>query len=164
VGKNCFFDENISIFPNAKTVYIDDDCFLEKGCCIVSSDNEFRVGKNCHIGADSYINGKPFFKMGRYSCIDVGSKVFGSTNMPNDECGNVMSFSCTAPESLQKIRYKGTKLGRNSFIGPNSVVVCAWIGDDVIVGPNSFVNADIESGNVFAGSPAKLIRKSKLSK
>lgn len=164
VGKNCFFDEGVSIFPNAKTVCIDDDCFLEKGCCIVSSDTEFRIGKNCHIGADSYINGKPFFRMGRYSCIDTGSKIFGSTNLPNDSDGNVMSFSCTSPERLQRLRYRGTKIGRNSFIGPNSVAVCSWIGDDVIIGSSSFVNSDIESGNVFAGSPAKFIRKSKLSR
>lgn len=159
VGKNCFFDTGVSIFPKSKNVYIDDDCFLENNCCIVCAKGDIRLSKNCHIGAGAYINGKPDFKMGRYSCIDTGCRVFGSTNLYEDENGKPLSYSSTAPPEMQRISEIGAKIGRCSFLGPNSTLVCANIGDNSVVGANSFVNSDIGDRCLYAGSPAKEIKR-----
>ena len=159
VGKNCFFDTGVTIFPNNKNVYIDDNCFLESDCCIVCAKGKIRIEKNCHIGYDAYVNGKPNFKMGRYSCIDTGCRVFGSTNLYEDKNGKVLSYSTTAPVEMQEISEIGVKIGRCAFLGPNSVLVCANIGDNSIVGANSFVKNDIGDNCIWAGSPAKEIKK-----
>lgn len=158
VGKDCFFDIDVSIFPNMKNVFIDDNCFLESESCLLSSKGTVRVGKNCHIGYGSYINGSPSLVMGRYSCIDTGCRVFGRSNLYEDENGKIMSYSMTAPSEMQNIKERGVVIGRCSFLGPNSTLVCANIGNNSVVGANSFVNRDIEDNCICAGSPAKIIK------
>lgn len=53
-------------------------------------------------------------------------------------------------------------IGNRVFIGAESVVLPnVRIGDDVIVGANSTVTKDLESGFVYAGSPARRICSTK---
>ena len=53
-------------------------------------------------------------------------------------------------------------IGDRVFIGAESVILPnVRIGDDVIVGANSTVTHDLESGFVYAGSPAKKICSTK---
>ena len=52
------------------------------------------------------------------------------------------------------------KIGDNVTIYPGSVIVGKIIvGDNVIIGANSFVNKDIENDSVVAGNPARIIRR-----
>lgn len=53
-----------------------------------------------------------------------------------------------------------TRICKRAFIGVNSVIMPkVTIGEKAIIGANSVVTKDVPSGAVFAGSPAKLIRK-----
>jgi acetyltransferase-like isoleucine patch superfamily enzyme len=50
----------------------------------------------------------------------------------------------------------GAKIGKNCFIGTNSVLNHGLsLGDNVIIGSLSFVNKDIPSNEVWFGNPAK---------
>ena len=51
-------------------------------------------------------------------------------------------------------------IGDRVFIGMNSLIVNAVrIGDDAVVGAGSVVTKDIPAGEVWAGNPAKFIKK-----
>jgi maltose O-acetyltransferase len=51
-------------------------------------------------------------------------------------------------------------IGNNVWIGINVTIVGpATIGDNVIIGANALVLGNLESNGVYAGSPAKLVRK-----
>ena len=51
-------------------------------------------------------------------------------------------------------------IGNNVSIGSGAVVVGPiTIGDNVIIGANSYVDKDVPSNVVVAGSPAKVIRQ-----
>jgi acetyltransferase-like isoleucine patch superfamily enzyme len=51
-------------------------------------------------------------------------------------------------------------IGNNVWIGINVTIVGPVnVGDNVIIGANSLVLGDLESNSVYAGTPAKLIRK-----
>lgn len=53
-------------------------------------------------------------------------------------------------------------IGNNVFIGMNTLIVNAVnIGDNAIIGAGSVVNRDIPANEIWAGNPAKLIRKIK---
>ena len=50
--------------------------------------------------------------------------------------------------------------GNNVFIGMNTLIVNAVkIGDNAVIGAGSIVTCDIPSNEVWAGNPAKFIKK-----
>lgn len=52
------------------------------------------------------------------------------------------------------------KIGENVFIGMNTLIVNAVnIGDGAVIGAGSIVNRDIPAGEIWAGNPARLIKK-----
>jgi acetyltransferase-like isoleucine patch superfamily enzyme len=54
----------------------------------------------------------------------------------------------------------GAKIGKNCFIGTNTVLHHGiTIGDNSITGSMSFVNKDIPSNEIWLGSPAKFFKK-----
>ncbi|MEY8758552.1 serine acetyltransferase [Chryseobacterium tongliaoense] len=49
------------------------------------------------------------------------------------------------------------KIGNEVWIGPNAVIVGGiTIGDNVLIGPNSYVNFDVPSNSVVIGNPGKI--------
>jgi acetyltransferase-like isoleucine patch superfamily enzyme len=56
--------------------------------------------------------------------------------------------------------FDGITLGNNVIMGWKSIIMPGvHISDNVVVGANSTVTKDLASGGIYAGSPAKLIRK-----
>lgn len=55
--------------------------------------------------------------------------------------------------------YMHTRIGRNCFIGGESLVLPGVsIGDDCVVGAGSVVTKDVPARSIVAGNPAKVIR------
>ena len=52
---------------------------------------------------------------------------------------------------------KTVNIGNNVFIGVNTTIIGASIGDNTIIGANSFVSHNLDGGYVYAGCPAKKI-------
>ena len=51
-------------------------------------------------------------------------------------------------------------IGDNVFIGMNTLIVNAVnIGDNAVIGAGSIVNCDIPANEVWAGNPAKFVKK-----
>lgn len=51
-------------------------------------------------------------------------------------------------------------IGKRVFIGMNTLIVNAVnIGDGALIGAGSIVNRDIPAGEIWAGNPARFIRK-----
>ena len=58
------------------------------------------------------------------------------------------------------IRTKPIQIGRNCFIGCNSIILKGTVlGDNCVVGAGSVVSGEFEDNCVIAGNPAKVIRK-----
>ncbi len=56
--------------------------------------------------------------------------------------------------------YKKTYIGKNCFIGANSIILPGVrIGDHVIVGAGSVITKDVKSNCIVAGNPAKIIKE-----
>lgn len=51
-------------------------------------------------------------------------------------------------------------IGKRFFIGMNTLIVNAVnIGDGAVIGAGSIVNRDIPAGEIWAGNPARFVRK-----
>ena len=56
--------------------------------------------------------------------------------------------------------YGDVRIGKGCFIGMNSIIAnSVTIGDGAVVGAGSVVTKDIPAGEIWAGNPAKFLRK-----
>jgi acetyltransferase-like isoleucine patch superfamily enzyme len=68
-------------------------------------------------------------------------------------------FTNGGPAGGDKSLWKSTIIGNNVSIGSNATILPVKICDDVVIGAGSVVTKNIEFSGVYAGNPARLIRK-----
>lgn len=107
---------------------------------IVHHPENLKLGKFTDIGAFSYLNALYEIEIEEYA-------QFGS------HC-SIYSYS-SIDEKKGKVY-----IGRNVRIGSHTTIMPGIkIGENSIVGANSFVTCDIPKNSFFAGSPAKIIKE-----
>jgi acetyltransferase-like isoleucine patch superfamily enzyme len=68
-------------------------------------------------------------------------------------------FQTGGPAKGNRDLWKSTVLGSHISIGTNSTVLPVKICDHVVIGAGSVVTKDITTPGIYAGNPAKLLRR-----
>lgn len=68
-------------------------------------------------------------------------------------------FQQGGPASGDSTKWKATNIGNHVSIGSNATILPVTICDNVVIGAGSVVTKDILSAGVYAGNPARLLRK-----
>lgn len=68
-------------------------------------------------------------------------------------------FENNGPAQGDKSKWKSTTIGSNVSIGSNATILPVTITDNVVIGAGAVVTKNIVEPGVYAGNPAKLIRK-----
>ena len=100
----------------------------------------------------------------------IGQQViFDSEHPENIEIGNYCAITMRCILLTHYVKPNGNshfyetgkiKIGNNVFLGANTMITKAvTIGDNVIVGAGSIVTKDIPSNEIWAGVPARFIKK-----
>ena len=148
--------------------------FTRKLCAIKGSaiDKTARIGNgaqivNCKIGRYSYIYGTSAVntEIGAFCSIASGSHI-GSGSHPTDWVSsspvfykgrNVLKTNFSQNEYKE---YNKTTVGNDVWIGANcNIKGGVTIGDGAIIGMGSVVTKDVPPYEIWAGNPARLIRK-----
>ena len=119
---------------------IGDDCFIGP---FVEMQGDVIIGKNNRIQSHTFICSKVKIKN---NCFIGHGVVF-----VNDK------FEKGGPSGKAKL--KKTLIGNNVSIGSNSTILPVKICDNVVIGAGSVVTKSILNKGVYAGNPAKFIRK-----
>jgi acetyltransferase-like isoleucine patch superfamily enzyme len=69
------------------------------------------------------------------------------------------SFASGAPARGRRELWKPTRIGSRVSIGSNATILPVSICDDVVVGAGAVVTRDITEPGVYAGNPARLLRR-----
>ena len=113
----------------------------------------------CRMGGVSIVNPKKTF---------IGERVIFDTNYPEDiiiEEGVRVTVGCILLTHFMEPKtgsYSRGKivLKKNAYIGCNTIICKpVTIGENAIVGAGSIVTKDIPANEVWAGNPARFIRK-----
>jgi len=138
------FGKNVKVI-NPVNLYecsIGEDCFIGP---FVEIQKSVTLGKRCRVQSHSFI----------CEMVTIGNDCFISHGVMfiND------LFSGGKPAQGDKKLWKSTDIGNNVSIGSNATILPVKIVDNVVIGAGSVVTKDILESGVYAGNPARLIRR-----
>lgn len=111
----------------------------------VEIQKRVRIGKRCKIQSHAFI----------CELVDVGDDCFISHGAMfiND------LFVNGCPAGGDHDLWRSTKLGNRVSIGTNATVLPVTICDDVVIGAGAVVTKDVSTSGIYAGNPARLLRR-----
>lgn len=91
-------------------------------------------------------------EIGEQTCIGGSVKIY-DTDFHSTDAGKRLNGNIDVPSSPVNI-------GRRVFIGGHSIILKGvTIGDEAVIGASSVVTKDVPAGEIWAGNPAKFIKK-----
>lgn len=122
-----------------------------------------KIGDGCFIGPfveiqkDVVIGQRTKIQSHAFVCelVTIGDDCFVSHGamFVND------LFANGGPARGDKSLWKSTKIGNHVSIGTNATILPVNISDHVVIGAGSVVTKDITESGIYAGNPARLLRK-----
>jgi len=142
--KNTIFGENVRIIQpvNIYGCSVGTNCFIGP---FVEIQKDVIIGENNKIQSHAFIC--ELVKIGNNCFISHGAKFV------NDK------FSDGKPAGGDKTKWKSTVIGNHVSIGTNATILPVKICDNVVIGAGSVVTKDITQPGIYAGNPAKLVKK-----
>ena len=140
-GKNCKILEPVNIYGSK----FGDNIFVGP---FVEIQKKTIIGNNTKISSHSFI----------CSLVEIGKNCFigHGVSFVNDK----FQKGKTAKQSPGGIKnWKPTKIGDNVLVGSNSTILPVKICNNVVIGAGSVVTKNIIKQGVYAGNPAKFIKK-----
>ena len=141
------------------------DCKIGEGTKVWEPVNLYgcTIGKNCKIGTfveiqkDVVIGNDVIVSSHTFICslVTVEDNVFVGHSVKT--INDLFPPSCKRTGKTDK--WKPTLIKKNAIIGSGAVLFPITVGEGTIVGAGSVVTKDCEPGWIYAGNPAKKIRK-----
>lgn len=144
--KNATIGENVTIVKpvNIYDCTIGDNTFIGP---FVEIQKGVTIGKNCKIQSHSFVC--EFVAIGDHSVVAHGVMFINDL------------YASGGPAHGDKTKWKETKIGNYVSIGSNATILPVTICDNVVIGAGAVVTKDIKVSGIYAGNPARLIRKLK---
>lgn len=125
-------------------------------------DAEIVIGD--HVGiSGATIYARKSIIIGQNTCIGGNCKILDNDFHPVEAKKRNELLLDRAPETGERaewIRAKPILIGKNCFIGCNSIILKGTVlGNGCVVGAGAVVSGQFEDNCVLAGNPAKIIRK-----
>jgi acetyltransferase-like isoleucine patch superfamily enzyme len=143
------FGEGVTVVEpvNLYGCSIGDDCFIGP---FVEIQRDATIGKGCRIQSHAFI----------CELVTIGDGCFISHGAMfiND------LFSTGGPAEGKRELWRGTVIGNRVSIGTNATILPVSICDHVVVGAGAVVTAPIDQPGIYAGNPARLLRRLEVPK
>ena len=142
--KDVTFGKNVKVVEpsNLYGCTIGDNCFIGP---FVEIQKDVEIGNDTKIQSHSFI----------CELVTIGNSCFIGHGVMfiND------LFQTGGPARGKKELWRHTTIGNNVSIGSNATILSVNICENVVIGAGAVVTKDIQEPGVYAGNPARLIRK-----
>lgn len=121
---------------------IGDDCFIGP---FVEIQKDVRIGRKTRVQSHAFI----------CSLVTIGEECFvgHGVKFVNDD------FRRGGPAHGDAALYRKTEIGNRVALGTNATILPVRIADGVVVGAGAVVTRDLLEKGIYAGNPARLLRK-----
>lgn len=144
IREDVVFGENVTVVQpvNIYGCRIGTNSFVGPFCEIQSG---VVIGENCRVQSHSFI----------CTLVTIGNDCFVGHGVMfiNDV------FSTGAPAGGDQSKWEKTVIGNHVSIGSNATILPVTICDNVVIGAGAVVTKDISVAGIYAGNPARLIKK-----
>ncbi len=141
---NVHFGERVTVIEPANLYgcAIGDDCFVGP---FVEIQSDVTIGRRCRVQSHAFI----------CELVEIGDDCFISHGamFVND------LFSIGGPAKGRRDLWRSTRIGSHVSIGTNVTVLPVEMCDHVVVGAGSVVTKNITEPGIYAGNPARLLRR-----
>lgn len=143
IGKNVSF--NSSLLSNMAGLYKPCTLAVEKGARLEIGDHSGMSGVSIYCAGS--------IRIGRYVNIGANVSVWDTDFHP-------LNYMDRRVHAVEKIKTSPVVIGDDAFIGAHSMILKGvTIGERAIVGAGSVVTRDIPSDEIWAGNPARFLKK-----
>jgi dTDP-4-amino-4,6-dideoxy-D-glucose acyltransferase len=154
LGKNTIIDVGVYFF-GPKNISIGSFTWIDSGVRLEALLGEIKIGSRVHLAPYTIIGARSAVIIEDYAGISAGVKIYSGSESPVQ--GKHMSGPMV-PEYQKAFTSKPIRIGRDSFVGANSVLIPgANLETGAVLGALSFLNKSIPSWEIWIGSPAKKI-------
>lgn len=88
--------------------------------------------------------------------VNIGDHVIILQNVGLSHDDVIEDYSCLAVG----VSFSGSvRVGRNCFLGTNSTIIGATVGEGCMVGAGALIRHDVPAGEVWVGNPGRFLRK-----
>ncbi len=153
IGRNVKISDKASVY-NFDKIEIGDYSRIDDFCVISGS---VKIGDNVHITPQCVVaGGSPGVVIDSFCTLAYGVKIFSQT----DDYSGLSMTNSTIPKYFKKETLKKVLIERHSIIGAGSIIMPGiTIAVGTAVGANSLVLKSTNPWGIYAGSPAKKIKK-----
>jgi len=171
-GKNLLIDEGV-IIQGAKNIFFGDNIWIDKYCVLIAGKVELEQEKvrhkknknyhhqegELHIASNAHI--APFGLIQAHGGLSIGENLTASANCKIYSLSNDVAKCREGTQFNDNIYYvkSSISIGKNVWLGLNTIVLAGNIAKDCFISPNSVLVKDIEENSFASGNPAKRIKK-----
>lgn len=152
IGSNTFLSNGITL--NTKyggSISIGKNCELQKGCQLITYGGNITIGNRCSVNAYTLLYGQGNLEIGNFVRIAAQCVIIPS-------CHNFSNKNI--PITDQGLTNKGIIIEDDVWIGTGvRILDGVTIARGCIIGAGSVVNRSTEEYGIYAGVPARLIKK-----
>lgn len=148
-GKNISIGNNILIRSGKKCNPSDGGCYT---CIFTMYEGKISIGNNVGI-SNSQICAMDSIVIEDDVLIGGNTKIYDNDFHP-------ISYEMRKINDIEAIKHAPVHIKKGVFIGTSSIILKGvTIGENSIIGAGSVVTSDIPDGEIWAGNPAKFVKK-----
>jgi acetyltransferase-like isoleucine patch superfamily enzyme len=157
VGKNVLISDKATIY-NASNITIGDNVRIDDFCVLSAGNGGIQIGSFIHIAVYSCLIGKGLIKLSDFCNISSRVSIYSS----NDDYSGSFMTNPMVDSKFTNVNHEDVYIGKHVIIGSGTVILPgSQLKDGAAIGALSLVSGQIPKLEIYAGTPAKFIKKRK---